>query len=140
MNLHQTPEDIIKAATPAQRILWNHLFLKFGERIALSQLYYQGPVAGSEFLTYNARKMYFALQYEHGGACGSGANAGYTNFYSETNVINFIISNDKMIWDATAAAPRYLVNTAIAENVIFSKILVSGTLTYIRFHGYRITI
>ena len=60
MNYHQTPEDIIKSASPEQRLLWNFIFLNFGVNISISQFFYIGGIAGSELTTYNANKLYLA--------------------------------------------------------------------------------
>ena len=135
---HQSVEDILKAATPEQRLLWNYIFLRFGERVPISQLFYIGTAG--EFTLYNANKLYvsYSLDIQSNGA----AVAGLPNvvLYNELNAVHATIGNSFGYWDATAAAARYGGNHISLSNYWFSRILINGGYSQIRFIGYRIGI
>lgn len=140
-NLHQTPEEIIKAATPEQRVLWNYIFLTFGERVSISQLNYSGVVAATEFLTYTARKLYLALEFGYSNTIATNL-IPLVNVYNEANAVKMILSNNThcVYWDATAAAAvvNNMGNSGVANNFYFSRIAPHATITYIKFIGYRL--
>lgn len=137
MNYHQTIEDILKAATPEQKILWNFMFLQFGERLAASQLYYCGAIAGSEFVTFVARKLYLYYQIEVNGLAGS-ATPGISLF-NEINVQVHAIAAFSSYWDVAAAAPRASGMSLPSYNGYFSRIAILGGSTQFKIIGYRIT-
>ena len=137
-NFHQSPEEIIKNAPPATRILWNHLFLICGDKLSISQLFFYGLIAGSEFATYRARRLYFALSFEVGHLAGVAAATAYVAFYNEHNVNTYALQNNSTIWDATAAAARYQTFSYETRDIYFSRITVPATVTLMKFIGYRI--
>lgn len=137
-NLHQTPEQIIAAATPEQRLIWNFLFLTFGERMSIGQLYYQGAIAGTEFLTYIARTLYFALEISASATGGAGGTPAVFAFYNENNVVTTYLRDNSLAWNTTTLVLTYLGNTIKTDNLYFSRI-VAANYTAIRFIGYRIT-
>lgn len=135
-NLHQSPEEIIKTATPAQKIIWNMIFLLTGDRATLSQLYYQGALTGTEFNTYRARRIFLAYELTlFTGALSVNPNAG--TFYDEGNNIDFVTQNNIVYWDATAAAARYVGNDIFLKNIYFSRFTGLG-YSALSFKGYRI--
>lgn len=137
-NYHQSPEDILKSATPEQKILWNYLFLLCGERMSIAQLFYQGPSAGTDFLTYRARRLFFALELQAGQTSGGGQlNSPLITLYDQTNVISLYIPSATGYWNGTTAALNYLPVAIETHNVYFSRILLS-VYTYVKFVGYRI--
>jgi hypothetical protein len=138
---HQSVEDILRAATPEQRLLWNYIFLNYGERPGISQFVYYGPVTGTaELANYVARKMYFAYQLTVlNTTFGVGASAGGMMLYNEANVAIGLLGDAGAYWDATAAAPRIFNVAQQVENMIFSRLSGSGTTTLVQFVGYRIT-
>jgi hypothetical protein len=140
-NFHQTPEQIIKNATAEQRILWNSIFLKFGETIGISQFNYTGPNVGTEFLTYSANKLYFALQMSIFSSSGpASASYGQAQLFDETNTLMFLATNNAPVWDATAAALKYSVNIIELKNLLFSRFAVVAAIGGIHFIGYRLAI
>lgn len=140
MNYHQTPEDIIRAATPEQRILWNYIFLRFGEKIALQQVFYYGNLAGSEFLIYSANKLYIALQLSLTFTLGAAnATASYVSFFNELNVLATGGNAVQPAWDTTAAAYKYGNNDYNSKNEVFARILATN-YSQIKFIGYRLGI
>jgi hypothetical protein len=134
-NLHQTPDEIIKSAPPAARILWNNLLLLCGEKLSISALYYQGAGAGTEFLTYAAGKLYLAYELDSS-TNGTGTDSIIIT-YNEANVLSHYIHNVSGYWDATAAGARGYLNNCFSSNLYFARIAISGNIT-IKFIGYRI--
>jgi len=135
---HQSVEDVLKAATPEQRLLWNYVFLRWGERVPVSQYVYTGQLAGSELAIYSANKLYVAYSMLLSSNTDTlGASTQSSIVYNELNVEIHRLSNARPIWDATAAAARYVHNTIQVNNLLFARIS-SGT--QVRFIGYRIAI
>lgn len=137
MNFHQSVEDILKTATPEQRLMWNNIFLRYGERASLSQYVYTGLITGSELGTYVARKMYFAysllMSYQSANAAQQ-----FLRLYSESNAEMINLSSSVPVWDVTAAAIKYQSPSYKYDNLLFSRIFAQGA-DYCIFIGYRIT-
>lgn len=138
---HQSVEDILRAATPEQRLLWNYVFLRWGERVPIAQLFYEGASPGSEFLTYNANKLYLAYSLELGRnvAPNVGASLAYCELYNESNAMFHCLMKSVGYWDATAAAARFSPITISSNNFYFSRLVLNGYAS-IKFIGYRIAI
>jgi len=138
-HFHQTIEDILKTATPEQKIVWNELFLFFGENISIRQVDYTGGLIGSEFNTYNANKYYFAYQLTLIPSNAGISNAAYAlaTLYAWNNASMLTIGVNNIAWNATAAAMYYSQQPAVLANVGFSRI-ANATYDTIRFIGYRI--
>lgn len=137
-NFHQSPEEIIKGATPEEKLIWNQIFLLGGDRLTISQLYYCGAVAGTDFLTYRARRLFLAYTLNYSATITGAANVKTVTFYNELDIINFVCHNLNIIWNATAAAPNYHINDGFINNIYFSRLAIVGPV-YIKFIGYRIT-
>jgi len=139
MNYHQTPEEIIKNATAEQRILWNYIFLRFGERVGISQFAYFGSIAGSgELIVYDARKMYLALVFA--GSSGSITNAPCSiNIFDEGNVLIDQPASNFSYWDTAAAGQRIGGSSFELRTLLFSRI-AANAYAYTRFIGYKLTI
>lgn len=137
---HQSVEDILKAATPEQRLLWNYIFLRWGERVPISQVYYQGAFTGTEFLTYSANKLYIIYSALISGySAGTVATPPTITIYDELNAAFGYFNRAAPIWDATAAAARSYGQTIVLQNIYFSR-LILGTVSTGRIIGYRIAI
>jgi hypothetical protein len=135
MKLNLNIEEIFEAATPEQKILWNDIFLKYGERISITQLNFNGAIAGTEFLNYVARKMY--LGYSVHMSAETGAVQPAMTLYDEANAINDIISAPGIVWDVTAVALKYVGTSIEFNDVLFSRLVAAG-FTYFSFIGYRL--
>lgn len=124
-----------KNATPEQINLWKKVepLLVLG---LITPLYYQGPIAGSEFLTYDEEKLYLALEFD---ACyntpTSVGGAGLILFHDEANVINFHLQNNHPVWDT--AAVEYCITNVSIKNIYFSRIETIN-FDYMKFNGYKI--
>lgn len=134
---HQTIEDILRAATPEQKLIWNYLFLRFGERISISQFVYTGLIAGSELTNYSATKIYLGYEIIWNGFNTAQTSMPQSVLYDNNNVIFLEISEGAAAWDATAAVMRYSAPSIKFKNLWFSRI--TGT-SRIHFIGYRIGI
>jgi hypothetical protein len=137
-NLHQTSEQIIAAASPEQRLIWNYLFLTFGERMSIGQLFFQGGIAGTEFLTYVARTLYFALEISGSATGAAGGTPAVFAFYNENNVVSTYLRANGLTWLTSTLTYAYIHDTAKSKNLYFSRIVASN-YTAIKFIGYRIT-
>lgn len=136
---HQSVEDILKAATSEQRLLWNYVFLRWGERVPIAQLFFQGALAGSEFSVYSANKIYVAYQLGIRGGTAGGVQSAIALLYNELNVQFYVLADNTVYWDATAAAVRYMSNNTQNNNLWFSRIVLQN-VSDISFIGYRLTI
>ena len=137
--LHQSIEEIIATATAEQRILWNHAFLRFGERVCASSLHFTGTIATSEFVTVNANRMYLAYNLVFGSAIVPVATVPYVNLHDIGGGVFHRLTANIMDWDATAAAYKFLSNSIIVNNLLFSRMTVHVDVVYISFTGYRLT-
>lgn len=135
---HQSVEDILKAATPEQKILWNDVFTRFGDRCAVSQLVVRG-VPG-ELGTYVARKVYLAYQLTGTPNVAALGGAGFNRIelMDEANNLQNNLITMSVYWDNTAAAFRNVPSTIGVNNLIFSRLVLSG-YQHVIFIGYRIT-
>jgi len=104
---------------------------------AIVPLYYQGAIAGSEFLTYNAAKLYFCLDFEAGVMFAYQIGGGFIAVYDENNVNSMWMANNACMHDG--------VNSNVATNNVQQNIFYFGRIsqsifTHMKFIGYRITI
>lgn len=136
---HQSVEDILKAATPEQKIIWNQIFLKYGERLSISQYYYAG-VIGAPINIYVARRMFLAysLIIADRTTGAAGAAMPIMTVYDESNANQQMFYNVSCFWDATAAAARYTGNTITLNNILFSRLGGVGVYSSISIIGYMI--
>ena len=132
----QSIEDVLKAASPEQLILWQQLRLITGQNAAIRQLYYQGPIAGSEFLTYLNTKLYVCLKlfstydvFYTGG--------GNITLYDQSNAANCKITNQAPFWNITAATTGAAFNAIDIKDFYFSRI-TNSLYSHMIFIGYRI--
>lgn len=141
-NLHQTPEEIIKSATPEQRLIWNYVFQTFGTKVGISQFVYIGASGGSQLLTYLANKMYLAYQFQASVANGAILAAGsYVTLYNQVDAIYYTLYGlNPVYWNDTGAVMGVLrSSTEEHHNLLFSRVAVTG-FAQISFIGYRLNI
>lgn len=134
---HQSVEDILKAATPEQKILWNHIFLRFGERCSVSQMVYIGSFAASDLSVYVARRIFVYYDLELSANTTPGVVVPVWSFFDENNNISFYHSDNNVYWDAIAGAFRSTSNVILSKNGYLSRLTITHA-AYIRFIGYRI--
>lgn len=134
---HQSVEDILRAATPEQKIVWNDLFLRYGQNASISQYYFRGAAAGTELATYVARKMYFGISLTADYTNGIWGAPAVLQLYNEANANIFNAVSNVPVYDVTAAVMRWYGNTVLIKNVVFSR-LALVSYTNVIFIGYRI--
>lgn len=138
-NIHQSIDEIILSSSPEQKILWQQVRLLTGENAAVRQLYYCGPLIGSEFATYDANKLYLAYQIEASRITLLWSVAiAAMQFFDENNVSRYMEINNSTLWNSTTAAPNNVSNSAIHRNIYFGRIDLYQ-YTHIKFIGYRLT-
>jgi hypothetical protein len=125
-----------KNATPEQINLWKKVTSLLVGVQTITPLYYQGVSAGSEFLTYDVKKLYLALDVSsHQYTLNIATNI--LVLYNEANAISLQGTNLTPVWDTTAALMKSGNNDVLERNVYFSRLTCA---TYLRFNGYKITI
>lgn len=137
-NIHQSIDEIIKASSSEEKIIWQHVRLITGENAAIQQLYYAGLVAGSVYATYVARTIYFAYSITVGRSNNQQVPGIRFSVYNELNGLVLQLSNHSNIWNATAAAVHSYANSFDLRNIIFGKIENSGGYDYVKIIGYKI--
>lgn len=128
-----------KYATPEQHNLYRYVQTLLVGVQTITPLYYVGTMAASEFVIYNAKKVYLLLDgyFSYGGAPITGNP--YVILYNMANVNMTLLSISTAYWDTTAAAARWSPNTIQLKNSWFSCV-ASSNYTYMKFNGYKITI
>lgn len=138
MNLHQTPEDIIKAATPEQRILWNQIYLMFGEKIGISQFEFTGQIAGNELSIFAAGRYYLALEMSMHSTAAHSATPGLVILHNRLNAGISSLAKNVIAYNTATNTMNYYSQDIIVKNMHFSRLALT-IYTYISFKGYRIT-
>lgn len=123
--------------TTDQKRLFAYVVALVGATPTYVNLYYQGLIAGSEFLTYNAKKLYIAFEFK---ASNEGVQQGFhamISFYDPANAVNFHI-NDNSLCALAGPAFYYAHNYSSVNNIFFSRI-VAQLYTEIVFNGIKVT-
>lgn len=134
----------LKGLTYNQINLLNCFYSQFDNRSAANRriinvepLYYAGVIAGTEFLTYAATKLYIGLEVKCSDEDVLAVNIYFTSFYNAANAVEFCLMCQD--WELLrVAGDGFIPETAYIENIIFSKIVT--TYPYILFNGFRITL
>lgn len=138
-NIHQSIDEIIRAASPVEKLMWQQIRLLTGERAAIRQLHYCGTITGSEFVTHSPNKLYLGLEVDFGPDATPRAAAPLIAFYNEANAIFKQDANNSTYWDTTAAAMKYVPNSFSLNNVLFWRVTTTANYyNFIAFKGYRI--
>lgn len=124
-----------KNATPEQHNLWKYASGLIAYT-TITPIYYLGLIGGSEFMTYNANKLYIALEVQFS-SLSDGSPAPI--IYDENNAISFYVMNLSLYWDVTAAALKAYIFSIKYENIYFGRVVHNGT-QYIKFNGYRLNV
>jgi hypothetical protein len=127
-------------ATPEQINLWNvaSALIAFN---TITPIYFMGAIAASEFLIYNAGKIYIALEVEfsYNSATSAAPPVGQIVAYDSMDIARTHFSNVLPAWDTTAAAMEYCTMNYFKKNIYFSRI--AATLyTSMIFNGYRLNV
>lgn len=125
-------------ATPEQKLFWRQASQAIAYN-TITPLFFQGYLAGSEFLVYAATKLYIALELEFDSVGGQTVNIGIVNLYNQADALFYTSSNNDIAWDTTAAGIVYNCNPLKFKNMYFSRIAY-GVYTTFKFNGYRLNI
>lgn len=129
-----------EGATLEQRILWDHV-KGFFAYTTITPVFYMGPIAGSEFITYLNTKLYIALELAISfDLVGGVSGVPGINIYNEANLQKGTLFNLSAYWDPTVVAmQKQLVNQIKTKNFYFGRIEASvyGNLI---FCGYRLNV
>jgi len=139
-NVHQSINEIIEAATPAEKILWQQIRLFTGERAAVQQFYHYGGIG--ELQVFDATKLYFATELEisiGGAAAVPYASMGYVKLKNAADLWIDTLGSYAAFWDATAAAAKYVSMKTAYKNMIFGRLEVGAYYSIMKVIGYKIT-
>jgi hypothetical protein len=117
-------------ATPEQKNFWKLASAKLAYA-TITPMFYQGVIAGTEFLTYDAAKLYIALELEFG-AAASAASQSSIGLYDETNTLSFNPANDY-----TYAVNIFIGNSFAGKNYYFSR-FITVNIANMKFNGYKL--
>jgi len=129
-----------KNATPEQHNLWKYArgLLAY---TTITPLCYTGPLAASEYLTYNAGKLYVALKLEFYNLIDANAGVNELILYNMANAVKLEATDMFPVWDTTAAVIKYSNGCLKLDVECFSRVQTSGGFyTYIRFNGFRLNV
>jgi hypothetical protein len=118
--------------------LWRHIPTIFAYN-TITPLVYENVIAGSEFVTYAATKLYVAEEFVATRVGVPNVDLGYVTLYDVANAVCFSFDETALAWDTTAAGFKYSALGIIHKNLFFSRI-ATNLYVYIKFIGYRLTI
>jgi hypothetical protein len=127
-----------KNATPEQKNLWKIASAKIAYT-TITPLYFFGFQVGSEFLTYNAGKLYIALSLAFDDDAGLATSGGMATLYDEANSPRNDVFNVIPIYVPAALAIQYINNYVECHNVWFSRLQITN-YDYMQFNGYRLNV
>jgi hypothetical protein len=104
----------------------------------ITPFHFQGVIAGSEFLTYNAGKLYIINQIvTESLALLNGVP--WIRCYDMANAVTNYLGSNSVFWDATAAAVKIISSTVTVKDFWFSRI-EANQMTTIMLDGYRLNV
>lgn len=127
-----------KNATPEQINLWN-LCNGLIAWTTITPIFYEGGSAGSEFLVYNAGKLYIVLNLIVGNIGTAIDVPCYVQINGLVDAILGYYSNPSIAWNVTTVKLNYAPGCLSLNNIYFSKIALSGYSCLI-FNGYRLDV
>jgi hypothetical protein len=118
-------------------------YSRFDNRFAAHQtilfvepLYFQGAIAGTEFLTYANTKLYICLSME---CSDAGLNVSQSALLlkdeADADMLKFF--NLAPVYDAVSV--KYFSNDIVKKDLYFSRVTVTNYTKFI-FNGYRVTL
>lgn len=126
-----------RGASPEFLNLWRHASALLAGVQTITPVFFMGAIAGTEYLTYDAKKLYIAFYVV--ASYNSSTSFGIVNSYNEANAISAQATNNSAYWNATTAAVNSSSNKLELHNLYFSRLLFSG-YTYLLFNGFKITV
>jgi hypothetical protein len=127
-----------KNATTEQINLWKYASGLIAYT-TITPLYYDGTIAGSEFLIYNVGKLYVALNLKAMNAGVANINFPYIQTFNNLNALKDSFNNTMILYNSVSSVEEYMGNMIDVDNIYFSRI-VSGNYIYMCFNGYRLNV
>jgi len=139
-------QDILRPTTQTDTELFlDQFYTKFDSGngankkiINVEPLYYQGVIAGTEFLVYAANKLYIAYSLSIG-ITNLLPLLSYAILYDELNADTYYIGNMAAYFNQVTMQTDIIGNYLELKNNYFSRIGILS-VTQFRFIGYRITL
>ena len=142
-------EDILRPTTTPEQanfLNWFYSYFNIGGKVAhrtilnVEPLFYEGLIAGTEFLVYAATKLYSCFDLEFTGQFSVAyLGSGEISLFDESNTEFFRAINFQFVYSMTNVEVVSLNNVNV-HNHYFSRIDPGIVATYIKFNGYRITL
>jgi hypothetical protein len=130
---------VVNVQSDEQIILWNHV-QNLIPYTRITPLFYSGAIAGSEFETYAATKLYIALEIEftgYGTYYDPAGNIPAVTFYDENDLEAKCHSNVSL---AYGVAYSVWPNDIILKNQYFGRVEAGTGLSFMKFNGYRLNV
>jgi hypothetical protein len=121
------PEEINLWRRTSNLIAWN----------TIERQFYQGVIAGSEYLVYNAGKLYIGLEVQFSCTVAEAAAFYVVDFFDMANALNYQATNT--IGYYNGAAVRYVNNSLVVKNIYFSRVDPAPAV-YMIFNGYKLVV
>jgi hypothetical protein len=122
-----------KNATPEQINLWRIASAKIAYN-TITPLNFVGAIAGTEYLTYNAGKLYIVLY-----LCLC-SNAPGGQVLTAAELIRDELDNISFYaYNTCVAGANFIYNQVVFKNIYFSH-LSGGWTTHLIFNGYRLNV
>lgn len=102
-------------------------------------IFFQGAIAGSEFLVYAATKLYLALEFSLYDYGDISANFWRVELYDEANNVFGYAANHISYYNSSDATQHNTGINCLNYNLYFSRI-IAFSYRYMKIIGYRITL
>ena len=140
--------DLVQNMTPEQRLFVAGFYAKFdiGSNVPnrkikiVEELFYEGLLAGSEFLTANDHKLYLCLSSEFSGQLYNVYLGSAEMQLHDENDVAFFRVNNFIFQYVGATLELVTYNNYNLTNHYFSRVDPGVVVTMIKFIGYRITL
>lgn len=131
--------------TPEQELLLEHFYTQFDNRSAANRqitnvepLYYQGVIAGTEFLVYAPTKLYICYSLKCGDIGAGNVNPMRIVLYDENN--NPVLNLNNSVFLLNGGFYNYQPLFITMNNTYFSRLTAVTLYDTMNFIGYRITL
>jgi len=126
-------QDLLSDASPEQMIIWNDIFLRFGDNIAIQQYVTRGT-APTEMTAYQLGRVFFGYDVIFGANTGIFGAQPIVTLNDEANNNSMILTNTTSFFNV---ANQWSANHIQVKNILFSKFTQSN-YQYVFFSGFRI--
>lgn len=138
MNNSQSITDIVHSMNAEQRVLWNDILLRFGERITVVPFYFSSQataIGTTQYGTFAARRIFFYLSLDIGTRADE-MNQGYISIYNESNAICFQGYSVAFFSDLQRYHNKWRLETFYAGRILAWNFSAEA---YLKGVGFRIT-